>query len=323
MDLHEFRQDIVSGDWVLFATGRTKRPHAADGTPLHQPQPKEDCVFEDLTQQKLIWETDLLAIIENKYPLVRSEEYVPARSFGPFTIEEAIGEHDVVVYKDHDKQLHQFSVEELTKVVSAYKKRHREIAQNAAHTRYVMVFHNFGADVGASVWHPHSQIIGLPIIPPAITRRLYGARKYFREHGKKVHAALVAWERAQGKRIIIENDHFCVLAPYASKHSAEIRIYPTSFDSHFTQLPDDLDAALAQTLHDTLGKMMKVLGEPSYNFYVHSAPEDPSFGDVRDFYAWHIEIVPKVKIDAGVELGTGIDVNVIDPDVFAEQLRNA
>ena len=72
-----------------------------------------------------------------------------------------------------------------------------------------------------------------------------------------------------------------------------------------------------------LKKMRKVLNDPAYNFFIHTSPVETALENIHEFYSWHIEIVPKFSIAAGFELGTGVDINTVDPDRAAEELRNA
>ena len=87
-------------------------------------------------------------------------------------------------------------------------------------------------------------------------------------------------------------------------------------------MPDTFDKYLADAIGVVFKKIKKTLNDPPYNFFVHTASvnEDPD-SKFHEFYTWHMEIIPKVKIAAGVEMGTGIDVNVIDPDEAAKLLR--
>jgi len=320
METKEFRQDIVSGEWVLFSTGRAKRPHVGQEH-QHVQQSKEQCPFEDLTQQKIIWKDSGVTVIENKYPAVQSGVCGPDKKVGPVLTHGAVGEHDILVFNDHDLQLHAFTPELMLLAVRAYKKRARELEDQGECTKYVMIFHNFGDEAGASIWHPHSQILAMPIIPPSVQRSVLGAQRFYDEHERKVHGVLMDWELQEQKRIVVENDSFVAYCPFASRKQGEIRIVPKNAQAFFIHSSEGEDMQLASVLSSVLQRMSRALAEPAFNFYIHSAPVGESDADV--YYTWHIEIVPKVKVDGGFELGTGIDINTIDPDAFAQQLRAA
>lgn len=329
--LNEFRQDLISGEWVLFATGRAKRPHTYKKTEEDEKyKSAESCPFENLrnSSQEILWfypneEKWEIAVIKNKYPAVTPGICVPLGKNGPFNVHEALGSHDIVVYKDHNTHFADFSVDQFISVIKVYKRRYKEIAESGGECiESILIFHNFGREVGASLYHPHSQIISMPILPPDITRSLLGSAKFYKENGKRVYDLLVKWEVDQGKRIIYENDLFIAFCPFVSKYPYEIRIFPRDSHAHFEQMPDTFDKYLADAMSVIFKKVKKALDNPPYNFFIHTASvsEDPE-SKFHEFYTWHVEIIPKVSIIGGLELGTGVNLNVVDPDDAAKLLR--
>ncbi|TSC90674.1 MAG: UDPglucose--hexose-1-phosphate uridylyltransferase [Parcubacteria group bacterium Gr01-1014_2] len=328
--LNEFRKDLVSGDWVLFSTGRTKRPNGKKEEESAAYKSKEGCPFEDPVKsgQEIVWgypnEKDWrVMVIKNKYPAVKQGICGPGWKNGPFNIFDATGIHDVIIFKEHDFYFADFTKEQATEVIKVYKKRCQEIASSGGCIDYVMIFHNSGRRAGASIYHPHSQIISTPILPPDVSRSFYGSLKFYQEHKKRVYDLIIEWEKEQKKRIIYENDNFIAFCPFVSKLPYEVRIFSKESHAHFERMPDELDSDLADVLLISLKKIRKVLDDPPYNFFIHTAPVETFSGKIHEFYSWHIEILPKLSISAGFELGTGIDINVVDPDRAAEELRNA
>ena len=331
--LNEFRQDLISGEWVLFATERGRNISSKPRFEAYQP--KDDCPFEPtkIISQEIVWgypnEKDWRAmIIKNKYPAVKAGTFQPEYDFGPFKIQNPVGNHEVVVFKDHDKGFDEFSVEELIEATRIYKRRYTELS-NEDKNGYTVIFHNHGKEAGASIYHTHSQIISTPIIPPDISRSFYGSFRYFKKYGKRVYDVLLDWELKQRKRIIYENAEFMVFCPFVSKYPYEMRIFPKESHAHFSEMPDEKDKLFADAFYVALQKMKVVLKKPSFNFFIHAAPsaENKSFkeefgANIHEFYHWHMEIIPHLKIEAGFEIGTGIEINVTDPDEAAEALRN-
>lgn len=323
--LTEFRQDLVSGDWVLFSTGRK---HSIQEFEKFY-QSKEECLFEDFEKsgQELVWSypdsKDIkISVIKNKYPAVKSGLCGPDLQVGPFKGHNGVGEHNVVVYKEHDLKFADFSNEQLIDVIRVYKKRYREMVQASECVEYVMIFHNHGLEAGASIYHPHSQMISLPILPPDVSRSIYGSLNFYKENKKKVYDVIIEWEMSDKKRIVYENDFFIAFCPFVSKTPYEVRIFSKDSHAHFEKMPDELDKYLADAISVVLKKIGKALNVPPYNFFIHTAPVKEKYGDMHEFYHWHIEILPKLSISAGFELGTGVDINVVDPDTAAEELRN-
>ncbi len=331
--LNEFRQDLISGEWVLFATERGRNLTSKPRFDFYQP--KEDCPFESsrIGSQELIWgypnEKDWWAmVIKNKYPAVKSGPYKPEYEFGPFKIQAAIGDAEVIVFRDHDKGFDEFSREEITQAVEVYKKRYKELSEQD-YKGYSVIFHNHGKEAGASIYHTHSQIISTPILPPDISRSVYGSFRYYKKYGRRVYDVLLEWEIKEKKRIVYENDKFIVFCPFVSKYPYEIRIFPKESHAHFDMMPKEDDKIFADAIYVALQKMRTVLKRPSFNFFIHTAPSDKNktfmkeLGiNIHEFYHWHMEIIPHVKTDAGFEIGTGIEVNVVDPDEAAELFRS-
>jgi len=331
--LNEFRQDMVSGEWVLFATGRAGRPHVAgngNGSEDEEYKSIKNCPFEDFkkSDNEPVWfhpnETDWrIAVIKNKFPAVKSGICKTATTLGPFSVHEAVGCHDLFVYKDHNRHFADFSQEEMIDVVRSYKRRYREISELEGCTRYILIFHNFGRDAGASIYHPHSQIISMPILPPDVSRSIRGSYNFYKNNQKRVYDVLAELEKDNGSRIVYENDLFLAFCPFVSKTPYEVRIFPRDSHAHFEKMPDEFDKYLADILLTVLKKIRKALGNSSYNFFIHTAPAETELENIHEFYSWHIEILPKINIQAGFEIGTGVDINVVDPDEAAELLRNA
>ena len=335
--LNEFRQDLVSGDWVLFATGRAKG-HVKNPQPFYQP--KDGCVFDNPQKSgqgnpllvyykgnKISWEGDssgqwTTQVIVNKFPAVKSGVCGPLTSMGPFQTAGAFGFHEIVITKDHDRTFAQLTTEEIAEVLAVYRERFLAIAQSGDCGEYVSIFHNHGPAAGASIYHNHSQILSSPIIPPEVLRSIRGAEEYYMKHHKKVHEVLIDWEMSQRKRIVYENKSFVVFCPFVSKTPYEMRIFPKNIDPRFEAISVEDVHLLADALGTVLRKMHKALDDPDYNFYIHTSPvaKDPILN--YEYYHWHLEVVPRVSVVGGVELSTDVYVNVIDPDEAADLIGN-
>ncbi len=333
--LNEFRQDPVSGEWVLFSTARAKRSHPKDEVRFYQT--KEECFFEPerMAQQEtpvaiyshgqLIDDlsTDWTAIvIPNKFPVLKKGVCGPTHYTGPFAVAEGNGFHELVITRDHEKSFAQFSEAETTEVVQIYRDRYKAISQDKC-GEYISIFHNHGRLAGASVYHNHSQIVSMPMVPTAVSGHMNGAREYFDKTGKKIHEALIAWEIAEDKRIVYQNEYFIALCPYVSRAPYEIKIFPKRSSANFGDISDAETPSLADALGVVLKKISRALDNVDYAFFIHTAPpkKDGLLG--YDFYQWHLEIMPRLSIDAGLELGTSVIVNSVDPDEAALVLRNA
>lgn len=349
--LNEFRQDLVSGEWVLFATGRAKRPGGENGNHAKLDQTKDRCPFEDpegsgnevlvtyrpaadiepafgkqgqegqhLNERQYRQRDDWFAkVAKNKFPAVIEGEAGPRKTVGPFKVTEARGFHEIVIYRDHDRELHQYTQEELVRVFRIYQERYRAMAGYSS-SRYILIFHNRGASAGASIAHPHSQIISIPILPPDVERSVQGSQDFYQRNNKRVYDLMIDWEAAEKKRIVCSNQQFIAFCPFVSKTPYEVRIFPRESHAHFEKMPPEKLPDLADVMGRALKQIYAALDDPDFNFFIHTAPTENS-SKFHEFYSWHIEVIPKMKIEGAFELGSGIEVNIVDPDQAAEELR--
>ncbi len=319
---------MVSGDWVVIATGRAKRPHdfAKEPRPIFS-QPKSLCPFEVLHKNTLVsYSLDgkrkggswWVEVIPNKFPAFGRGECQIIRSKGPYHWSDGVGFHEVVVTSDHERSLAQMSGPEAELIVRSYQDRFLALRDEGC-VEYISIFHNHGAAAGASLSHPHSQIIALPVIPPDVVQSVEGSSRYFHKNKACAHCTLLKYELRAKDRIVFENERFVVLAPFASKTAFELRLYPKRHAAHFADMDFSERLFFANALRMALAKIFKGLKNPDYNFFLHTAPVGSRWKDGH--YHWHFEILPKTAIWAGFEIGTGIEISTIAPETAAEFLR--
>lgn len=324
----ELRQDLVSGDWIVNAPSRLKRPHQFIAKlPKRKRAPIKNCPFED--PQKFGNKPPILTypnthkwaiqIIENKYPTVVHKKTCGVLGHkGPYAVFPAIGHHDIIITRDHDKNFPHLSVEQANLVFQAFRDRYLMLYNDKC-IDYISILHNWGPAAGASIYHPHYQLIAIPVVPPDINHSLEGSARFFKEHKKCVHCLMIDWEKKEKKRIIFENEGAIAFAPFVSRSPFEIRVFPKKHLPFFENTYDHDIASVVEALRATLRSFEKNLRDPDYNFFIHTAPmkDKEKYGH----YHWHIEAFPKVAIRAGFEFGTGVEINVVDPDLAARTLR--
>lgn len=344
--ISELRQDLVSGEWVAVAVARAKRPHFWRGQKKKIfRQSRGACPFENLEKsghKKPISVYDrkgnrlpveraktalgapkvgdwFLQLIPNKYPAFSAKGVCMfERKEGPFVKMDGVGFHEVFVYRDHSRYFNDFSVPELALVLRAFQDRYNALKEDDC-VEYISIFHNHGSEAGASVSHPHSQLIGVPVIPPDVSRSIIGSKNFFNEHQKCVHCTMLEWERMHKERIIFENELFIAFCPYVSRTAFEVRIFPKIHQPRFEMITEEDRISAAGVLSVVLKKLTAALNDPPYNFFIHTAP-CKAVG--ADHYHWHIEILPKTAIWAGFELGTGIEICSVKPEDAAKHLRS-
>ena len=327
----ELRLDKASGNWVVIATGRAKRPESfkkAKDSKLKSL--KKDCFFCNIeTQEKPLlvyykgkevegikkWTT---VVIPNKFPaFIRSSKLNRKKKGEFFETMNAVGAHEVVVTKNHNKSLGQLSLLEVKEVIDVYASRYNALIKED-NINYVAIFHNHGPEAGASMSHPHSQIAGIPLIDYDLKKALAKSKKY-KKDGDCIYCKMNDWEIKEKERIVYQNKHFMALCPFASKVAFQVIISPKKHLSHFENITEAEKESLADIFRVVLKKLYKSLGDPAYNFYLHSAPSDNAD---HSYYHWHWTILPKTSIWAGFELGVGIEISTIEPEEAAKYLRN-
>jgi UDPglucose--hexose-1-phosphate uridylyltransferase len=326
--MSEFRQDLVSGDWIVMAPERGKRPHdLIKKKKNRRPSPKTECPFENL-QLSGNWPPLLSSpsdanwravIVPNKYPALMHSEPCPQMFHqGPYAMVAGIGHHDLVITRDHDKNFAHMSLSQILATLELIQQRFFMLHHDRCLV-YSSVFSNWGPLAGASFYHPHMQMLTLPIIPPDVGHSLRGSERYWRDHHRCVHCVMTAYEKKEKVRIIEETKDAIVVAPFVSRSPYEVRIFPKTHEPYFEKASRATLRSTAAMLQSTLRRFEKFLGDPDVNFFIHTAPIQSQRS--YTFYHWHIEVLPKIAISAGFELSTGVDINTVQPELTALVLR--
>lgn len=328
--MSELRQNIVYKEWVIIAKERAKRPHDfIDNSPklVSDKEYDENCPFCPGNEEKFPHiETDrieengkwILRSVFNKYPALSREIPFEWEEKDIFRTISGYGVHEVII----ESQIHNttpalMSDEEVEKIIRFYKKREEEI-NKYDNIEYIVIFRNHGYKAGASLVHPHSQILALPIIPRDVKQRVEEAFKYFSDHGKCVFCKLIEEETKRKERIVLESDHFVSMVLFAASSPFHSWILPKRHTSRFIDITEEEIKDLAKHLKTFLLKLYKGLNNPDYNYIIRTSPI--SYGRNK-FFHWYITIVPRLTRSAGFELGSGMFINPSIPEEDAKFLR--
>lgn len=329
MTKSELRQDLVSGDWILIAPGRAKRPDQFIEKERSPRAPKKGCPLEEPKRAgggpAIIVYPHLknwkVQIVPNKYPALTYQREKSLKKVGRlYPVIPGVGYHDLVVTRDHDNNFARLSKLNANLVFKAFQTRYLMFLPHK-HLAYTAIFHNWGPKAGASIYHPHYQIVSIPVLPPDVEHSLTGSYNYFRKNQKCVHCVIIDWERRKKARIIFENKAAIVFAPFASRSPFEVRIFPKRHLPFFEDTDTRELNLIVEALQVTLRKIERALHYPDYNFFIHTAPMKNKRRYL--YYHWHIEALPKISIRAGFELQTGIEINIVDPDIAAKFIKGA
>ncbi|MDO8436137.1 MAG: galactose-1-phosphate uridylyltransferase [bacterium] len=331
----ELRFDLISKDWVVIATGRAKRPEMFKAEKKKGKElPIKKCPFCQIGtqetptliffQEKKIplgqgmpqkWTT---IVVPNKFPAFLPNSHLDEEIEGNlYKKMNAVGFHEVVITRNHRKSLGQLKIKEIKEVIGAYQERYLDLMKKKF-VNYVSIFHNHGVGAGASISHPHSQIITTPLIDSDLQKALLSSEKHFKKHKKCIYCEMNEWERKERKRVVFENEDFLAICPFASKGAFEIIISPKNHLPYFERINEKEKQQLAEAFRAALNGLYKRLRNPDYNFYLHTSPCDEKD---YSYYHWHWTILPKTATWAGFEIGTRMEISTITPEKAAEYLR--
>ncbi len=327
----EIRQNIATREWVIIATERAKRPEEfvqapRDDLTLDRPSFVPTCPFcpgnEELDLERLRlpregeWSTRVVA---NRYPALQENGTLEPNFSRLGHALAGIGYHEIVV----ESRLHNVcpaleSLDEIELTLQANRIRGMAM-QHDPRVAQIIYFKNHGVSAGASLVHPHTQILALPVVPHSIEDRMLTARHHFENHAECVYCRMRDEEVREGVRMLAESEHFCAFVPYAALSPFHVWIVPHRHAAAFVDATDDELRDLAWLLRDILQRMYHGLGDPDYNYIIRSAPK-------RDreaaYMHWYVSIVPRMTRQAGFELGSGMYINVALPEESARFLRD-
>ena len=338
----ELRKDHISGRWVIIASERSKRPD--DFRPAQterEPPPVPNfCPFcggnESKTPLEIFAVRDggtapntpgwRVRVVPNKFPALTRGAAPAKKCRGVFESMEGIGVHEVVIESpDHALEMSDLPPDRLREVLLTFRERLAAIEAEAQY-KYIQLFKNKGREAGASLVHPHSQIVAMPIVPRRVKEEIYSAERFHDRRGECIFCRTLAEERAAGERLIHANSHFAALAPFASRFPFEMRILPFRHEALFSAVRDDELTGLAEILKTALLKLKTVVSDPPYNLVLHHSPHPDqarrTWPGIERIYHWYLEILPVLTHVAGFEWGTGYYINPVPPEDAASFLRN-
>ena len=339
--MSEIRHDPLLDRWVILAPERAGRPQEKPGAP-HASRTKE-CPFcegnEKETPPELWARRDgrgagpdspgwTVRVVPNRFPALTTSSPVRREHLGLLKSIQGVGAHEVIIESPgHEDGLADLTPAHLQSVLEAYRLRLRAVYRDSR-LAYALIFKNHKVPAGASLTHPHSQLIATPVIPQNIRLKLETALRHHARTGACLLCDLIRQERSGGARIIEEADGFVALAPFASRFPYEVMIAPAGHMPDFRDMESGGLLLLARLLKDILLRLKHALGDPPYNYFLNTAPnpaaldqEDWDKEGLRAACHWHLEILPRHTAVAGFEWGSGFHINTTNPEEAARHLR--
>ncbi len=335
----ELRHDPIQGRWVIISTERSRRPDEFPRT--ETPTTGGACPFcegnEGRTPPEIFavrngsgpnqpgWK---VRVVPNKFPALRIEGGLNRRGVGAYDQMNGIGAHEVIIESpDHFLSLADAPLGHIQNVIRTYRDRLADLMGDQRF-KYGLIFKNHGSAAGASLSHPHTQLIATPVTPLTLVEELNAAKEHFRDKERCLFCDLIQQELEARKRIVAESDHFVALAPFASRFPFELFIAPKVHHHSFAETSDEMLRHFAAMLKEVLLRVKKCLNDPPFNFLIHTVPNvkvarkhSMDWTTIELDFHWHLEFMPRLTQVAGFEWGTGFYINPTSPEEAAQHLR--
>lgn len=326
------RLNKVTREWVIYAPSRRKRPQdfqqsSRDKKSLVSRDSKcpfcpgnehmsDSIILEISNKQHNCWQT---RVVPNKYPALTPNENTHRSPHGIYLTMPGYGRHEVVVESpEHHQSIATMSPDEVEIVIETYHKRYIDLMQ-VHENMMAIIFRNHGVRAGASLSHPHSQIIVTGMVPRHVRWREQEAQEYFDDWAQCVYCDILKFELHDHRRIIQENESFLAFIPFAAEVPFEIWVMPKHHQADFGSICDREKVDFALILKNVLTKLYEKLNDPDYNYVINTAArykaEEPQVH-------WYCQIQPRLTTPAGFEMGAGISINPSLPEADANFLNS-
>ena len=327
----ELRYDIIRQRWVSVANIQALKPNdfplarkkLEATTSLFCPfcEGNETYTPPEIIASREYGEPDTpgwqVRVVPNKYAAFGWQGEFAEWSQGLYNACSSQGSHEVVVETpEHEYEFHQYNQSRIAMLIDILQERYRSLAQDPC-IHYVQIYKNRGVIAGASLEHSHSQIMALPIEPA----ENQGLKNYYQKHQRCLICDILTQEQSgERPRIIYESEHFLIMCPYAPRFPYESWIVPRRHVEHFGDMNLTEAEDLTALLYYYSDVIVKGLSNPAYNFVVNTAPVNSG---PTPAYHWYLEILPRLIIESGVEVVSGIHMNPVSPELAAPILREA
>jgi UDPglucose--hexose-1-phosphate uridylyltransferase len=321
--MNQLRLDPLSGRWVVVSTERASRPSdfvvrsCSEDVPSDRP-----CPFcpgnEESTPPALetygpsgAWR---IRVVPNRFPAFEGDEPFVVSNRGPvFTQATAGGIHEVLILSpEHDADWAKLTEEQAGLVMAALRDRFDEHSQRP-NLRYSQAIVNAGREAGASLEHPHGQLLGMSFVPRELAEE---QARFARFAGSCLLCTTVEAEEGVGHRVIHADDRVVVICPFWSAVPFEMLVIPRTHTAHLHRSPTEDLVSVGRAIRSCLGRLRESVGDVAYNIVFHSAPYR-----LNEPFHWHAHVWPKATTRAGFEMGTGVAINIVAPEMAAEELQ--
>jgi len=325
--MNQLRKDPLSDSWVIVASERLKRPQFIKIKVEKDTSEKQFCPFcygnEALTPPEIFairpdhskpntsgW---LTRVVPNKFPALKVELNPESNSSGIYTAINGCGAHEVIIESpEHNKNFSHFNSNDFFHIFITFRERINDLKRDIR-LQQVLIFKNSGALAGATLSHPHSQLIALPIISSRLQQKLNHFQKHQNETGNCLLCTLIDEECKYRQRIVSRTENLIIIAPYASRYAFELQILPLKHFRRFEESSDQTLRELSNLFSKLASSIFSNTEIEDFNLILHTAP----LQEERSNFHWHIEFFPQISRLAAFEWGSGFYINPILPEEVA------
>ncbi|MCD4808187.1 MAG: DUF4921 family protein [Methanococcoides sp.] len=321
--MSEIRKHYFLDEYCIIAPGRSKRPSVfkaekkekasnncvfcageEDKTPLATAVYKNGSILKDSESSRVTgWD---VRCMPNLYPALAPDAGEVNSDHEVFP---GYGFHEVIVETPtHENLIPDLSDEEMALLMKVYQDRviHYEAIDKI---EYVSLFKNWGEKAGASLEHTHSQLIAMPIKPPLLMEEM----KVIGSFSRCPYCDIVEKE-SKSERLLYENEHFTVIAPYCSKVPYEMWILPKGHTNHISGFDQDQLNSLGKAIRSALSCLRDNMGEIPYNYMFYQLRDEPG-------YHFNLKLQPVTTKAAGFEKNTEVYINTMPPETAVKYLQ--
>lgn len=302
----EIRHDRLLGDRVAVASHRQARTYhpPADECPL--------CPSREGRHSEIPAADYDVVVFENRFPSLAGDS----------------GRCEVVCFtSDHDASFADLDAEQAALVLDAWTDRTAELAHHPA-VEQVFCFENRGKEIGVTLGHPHGQIYGYPFVTPRTQLMLRSLGEHREATGRNLFDDVVADELADGRRVVLDGEHWVAFVPYAAHWPYEVHLYPKRRVPDLPALDEAARTEFPQMYLELLKRFDRIFGEGEPPTpYISAWHQAPYHLTDRGEFALHLELFTirrtsgKLKFLAGSESGMNVFINDVPPEAAAERLR--
>lgn len=332
----ELRKDYLIDRWVIVAPERRKRPsdfkfdrgQRDDGEKCpfcpgneHMTTPaiqlyiyKNGEIITDRDRGDIRLKGWSLRVIKNMFPALSPSDKFEEFSEGLKFWRNGAGEHEVIIESpDHNGQIQNLDEKQLHLIFRAYRERFNAL-KGLPFVKYISLYRNYGRAAGASLTHPHSQIVAVPMIPEHVAEEVKVCKESWT--GDKCIYDKVIESEISSERFVSESKNAVAFCPFASCSPFEVWIMPKRHLHNIAQLTEIELKDFANFTQKILSAYHTLLNGPPYNYAFQQTISNKE-------YHFHLRIYPRLIIHAGFEMCTGIIINYMSPEYAAGFLREA